>query len=179
MANAPNTPNYSRHFVWQVPGGTKKSNFCTDGRVIFVLAKLNVCCKVISLPPPTLLKKWVRRQGRRWCSDEGEWEGQELTSECVLTTPIRSLAHKHCSFKYAQDRHVHRRPWNGKSSCSAVSRKNPLCLTICLVFVCAHTRSYVLMTYENVSGSFETPSCFRNVHTRHELPCVRKVLGSP
>ena len=66
--------------------------------------------KVISIPRPTLLQKWARRQGRRGCSDEGEREGQELTSECVLTTLIRSLAHKHCSFKYAQDRHVHRRP---------------------------------------------------------------------
>ncbi len=62
------------------------------------------------------LKKWVRRQVRRGCSDEGEWEGQELTFECVLTTPIRSLAHKHYSFKYVQDRHVHRRAWNWKSS---------------------------------------------------------------
>jgi hypothetical protein len=42
------------------------------------------------------------------CSDEGEREGQELTSECVVTPPSRNLAHKHCSFKYAQDRHVHR-----------------------------------------------------------------------
>jgi hypothetical protein len=50
-----------------------------------------VCGKVISLPLPTSLKKWAWRQGRRGCSDEGEREGQELTSECVLTTPIRNL----------------------------------------------------------------------------------------
>ena len=56
-----------------------------------------------------ILKKWVRRQDNMGCSDEGEREGQELTFECVLTTPIRSLAHKHCSFKYVQERHVHRR----------------------------------------------------------------------
>jgi hypothetical protein len=31
--------------------------------------------------------------------------------------------------------------------------------TIWLVFVCAHARSYIFMTYENVSGSFKTPSC--------------------
>ncbi len=36
-------------------------------------------------------------------------------------------------------------------------------------FSCAHARPYVYMTYENVSGSFETPSSFRNVYTRHEL----------
>ena len=32
------------------------------------------------------------------------------------------------------------------------------------------------MTYENVSGSFETPSCFRNVCKVHELSWVRKVV---
>ena len=41
---------------------------------------------------------------------EGKREGQELTSECVWATPSRSLEHKRCSFKYSQDRHVHRRP---------------------------------------------------------------------
>ena len=40
----------------------------------------------------TILKQWVRRHRRRGCSDEGKREGQELTSECVLTTPrLRSL----------------------------------------------------------------------------------------
>jgi hypothetical protein len=43
-------------------------------------------------------------------------------------------------------------------------------------FVFTHIRSYVFMTYENVDGSFEIPSCFRNVHTRHELTSVRKVV---
>jgi hypothetical protein len=85
-----------------------------------------------------------------------------LTSECVLTTPSRSLDHKHCSFKYTQDRHVNRRAWNWKSSCSVVSPKKPLCKVMWLVFECAHPRSYIFMTYENVSGSFETLSCFRN-----------------
>ena len=32
------------------------------------------------------------------------------------------------------------------------------------------------MTYEKVSGSFETTSCFRNVRTLHELACGRKVV---
>ena len=32
------------------------------------------------------------------------------------------------------------------------------------------------MTYGNVSWSFETPSCFRNVSTLHELVCLRKVV---
>ena len=36
--------------------------------------------------------------------------------------------------------------------------------------------SYIFMTYENVSGSFETLSCCRNVRTLHELTCVRKVV---
>jgi hypothetical protein len=121
---------------------------------------------------------WRVRPGRRGCSDEGNREFQELTSECVLTTPIRSLVHKHYTFNYTQDRHGHRSPWNDKSTCSAVSRKKPLCLSIWMVFVCAHTRSYIFMTYENVSGSFETPSSFRNVRTRHELAYVRKVVTS-
>ena len=56
------------------------------------------------------------------------------------------------------------------------TQKSSLCKAIWLVFVCAHARSYIFMTYENVSGSFETPSCFRNVHTLHELACVRKVV---
>ena len=53
--------------------------------------------------------KWARRHGGRGRSDEGEREDQELTSECVTKTPIRSLAHKHGSFKHTQDRQVHRR----------------------------------------------------------------------
>jgi hypothetical protein len=32
------------------------------------------------------------------------------------------------------------------------------------------------MRHENVSGSFETTSFFRNVHTRHELVYGRKVV---
>ncbi len=40
-----------------------------------------------------------------------------------------------------------------------------------------HARSYVFITYKNVSGSFETPYCFRNVRTLHELVCVRKVVS--
>jgi hypothetical protein len=71
----------------------------------------NSMCVVKSFP---IHVRRFSRNGRggssRGCSDEGEREGQELTSECVLTTPIRSLQHKHCSFKYDQDRHVHRRP---------------------------------------------------------------------
>ena len=113
------------------------------------------------------------RQGRRACSDEGKWEFQELTSECVLTTPICSLVHKHYTFKYVQDRHVNRRPWKYKSSCSPVSPKKPLCKDI---FVYANVRSYIFMTYENVSGSFETLSSCRNVRTLHELVCVMKVV---
>ena len=77
------------------------------------LSELNVCGKVISIPRPTFLKKWARSQGRRGCSQEGKREGQTLTSECVWTTPSRSLEYKHCSFKYTHDRHVthvHRRP---------------------------------------------------------------------
>jgi hypothetical protein len=56
-------------------------------------------------------------------------------------------------------------------------QKSSLCKAICLVFVCAHARSYVFITYENVSGSFETPSCYRNVRTLHELAFVRKVVS--
>jgi hypothetical protein len=69
-----------------------------------------VCGKVISIPRPTFPKKCVTREVRRGCSDEGEREDQELISGCVLTTPIRRPAHKHCSFKYDQDRHVSRCP---------------------------------------------------------------------
>ena len=43
-------------------------------------------------------------------------------------------------------------------------------------FVCAHARSYVCMRHENVFGSFETPCCFRNVRTLHEVVRVRKVV---
>jgi hypothetical protein len=56
------------------------------------------------------------------------------------------------------------------------TQKSSLCKAIWLGFVCAHARSYVFITYENVSGSFETPFCFRNVRTLHELACVRKVV---
>jgi hypothetical protein len=35
------------------------------------------CGKVISFPRPPILKKWTRRHVRRFCSDEGEGEGQE------------------------------------------------------------------------------------------------------
>ena len=94
----------------------------------------------------------------------------------VLTTPTRSPVHNHCSFKHAQDRHMHRRAWNCKSSCSAGRLKKGFCRAIWLGFVCAHARSYVCMRHENVSGSFETPSCFRNVHTLHEFAWVRKVV---
>ena len=67
---------------------------------------------------------------------------------------------------------------NCKSSCSTVSTKRRFCQSIWLVFVFAYSRSYVWMRYENVSVSFETPSCFRNVYTRHchELVCVRKIV---
>ncbi len=58
------------------------------------------------------------------------------------------------------------------------TQKSSPCKDIWLVFVCAHARSYVFITYENVSGSFETPFCFRNVHTLHELACVRKGVSS-
>ena len=119
-----------------------------------------------------LSKKWERREGRRGCSDEGDREGQELTSECVLTTPSRSLDHKHCSFKYDQDRHVYRCAWNCKSNCSVVRPKKPPCQTISWI---SCVRTHVHMC-ENISGSFETPCCFRNVQTCHELPCVRKVV---
>jgi hypothetical protein len=83
--------------------------FCIEGRVLLYFP--NSMCVVKSFPFHDLmiLQKWARRQGRRGCSDEGEREGQELTSECVLARPSRSLEHKHCSFKYAQDRHMHRR----------------------------------------------------------------------
>jgi hypothetical protein len=37
---------------------------------------------------------------------EGDWEGQELTTDCVLTTPSRSLMYNHDSFKYSQDQNV-------------------------------------------------------------------------
>jgi hypothetical protein len=113
---------------------------------------------------------------RRRCSYKGERQDQELTSECVLTTPSRILSHKHCSFKHAQDRHVHRRAWNCKSTCSAVNPKKPLSQAIWPAFVCAHARSYVFMTYENVVGSLETPSCFSNKQTRDELARTRNLL---
>ena len=70
-----------------------------------------MCGKVISMPRPMVLRNG--RGGKAAGGDgldEGEREGQELTSECVLTTLIRILAHKHCSFKYDQDRHVSRCP---------------------------------------------------------------------
>jgi hypothetical protein len=142
----------------------------------YVLSTLNVWCKVIFIPRPTTLDKWVWREGRRCCSCEREREVQELTSECVLTTPSRSLDHKHCIPRQSAW-HVHRRAqWNCMSSCSVVIPKKHLCQTIWLTFVFVHTRSYVWMTYKNVSGSFkfETPSCFRNVHTRHGLVCHGK-----
>ena len=37
-------------------------------------------------------------------------------------------------------------------------------------------RTHVHMRHENVSGSFETQSCCRNVRTCHELACVCKVV---
>ena len=42
----------------------------------FVLSKLNVCGKVISISRPQhrILKQRVRRYGNRDCVDEGEWE---------------------------------------------------------------------------------------------------------
>jgi hypothetical protein len=45
--------------------------------------------------------------------------------------------------------------------------------------VCVHTFIWVHETvrHESVSGSFETPSCFRNVNTLHELVCVRKIVA--
>ena len=44
--------------------------------------------------------------------------------------------------------------------------------------VCVHTFIWVHETvrHESVSGSFETPSCFRNVNTLHELVSVRKIV---
>ncbi len=139
--------------------------------------------KVISIPLPTILKKWARRHGGRGRSeeggrdrsDEGGRECQEFTSECVLTTPSQSLVHNHCGFKHARDRHVHRRAGNCRPNCSAVRPQKRFSQTIWLAFVCAHARSYVFMRHASVSGSFETPSCFRNEHTLHELVCVRKV----
>ncbi len=62
------------------------------------------------------------------------------------------------------------------TSYSEVRTKNRFCRTIWLAFVCAHARSYIWLRHENVSGSFQTQSCFRNVLTRHELPCVMKVV---
>ncbi len=103
-------------------------------------------------------------------------EDQQLISECFSTTPNHSLVHHHKSFKETQDRHVHRRPWNCRPICSSVRSKNRLCRDIWLVFVYVHTRSYVCIRHENVSGSFETQSCFRNVYTLHELTYVRKVV---
>ena len=135
-----------------------------------------MCSKVIFVSLLRRTTKWARRNGGRGSTDEGERECQELTSECVLKTPSRSLVHNHCSFKHARDRHVHRRSWNCCPSYSVVRPKNRLCRTIWLAFVCAHARSYFYMRHENVSGSFETPSCCRNVRTRHELACVRKVV---
>ena len=56
--------------------------------------------------------------------------------------------------------------------------KTRFCRATWLAFVSAHARSYICMRHENVSGSFEIPSCFRNVHTLHELACVREVVTS-
>jgi len=52
-----------------------------------------------------------------------------------------------------------------------------MCRSISGLGIVPHARSYVCMRHENVSGSFETQSCFRNVRTRHEPVCVRKVVS--
>ncbi len=124
-----------------------------------------MCGKFISIPRPTLLKTWTRRPDRRWCSDEGEWDDQELTSECVLTTPI----------------HVFRRVWNRKSTCSVVIPPKAPLSDYLTGFSCVYTDVHISswhmkFSYVNVSGSFETPSYFRNLHTFHELVSVRKVV---
>jgi hypothetical protein len=70
---------------------------------------------------------------------------QELTSECVIKTPIRSLAHKHGSFKHTQDRQVHRRAWKWCPTYSVVRPKNRVSLSYldgfrvrARTFICLH-----------------------------------------
>ena len=57
-----------------------------------------------SLSPPTWWNgEW--KQGRRVWSQEGRWEGEELDTECVVTTSSRSLDDRHsCS-------QVHTKSW--------------------------------------------------------------------
>ena len=73
---------------------------------------------------------------------------------CVLTTPCQSLARKHRSFKLAP---------------RLSPKKVLLYRAIWLAFECALASLYVCMwhvpTWKRL-GLFETPSCFRNVHTR-------------
>ena len=101
-------------------------------------------------------------------------------------TPARMCPHPQIHhLSSSQDAtHLPRLPWalSHRFLCqnlkiySVTRPKNRFCWTIWLAFVCVHGHSYVCMRHENVSGSFETPSCFRNVHTLHELTCVRKVV---
>jgi len=66
------------------------------------------------------LVKWAQKHGRRGCSDEGERQGQALTSQCVVTTPSRSPAHRQFSFKHTQARHVFRSVYNSSSDGASV-----------------------------------------------------------
>jgi hypothetical protein len=59
---------------------------------------------------------------------------------------------------------------------SRYPRLSVTCSVSSLTWITWSLCSHVYMRHENVSGSFEIPSCFRNVHTLHELVCRRKVL---
>ncbi len=74
-------------------------------RVFFCSSANTMCGNVISFPRPTILKKYTWRHGRRYCSDEGEWEDQEITTTSVLTKPSRNPVHKHCCRQWLQGVH--------------------------------------------------------------------------
>ena len=74
-------------------------------------------------------------------------------------------------------------PWNFVSHTGnyhltgvVTTHKKRSCRVIWLVFVLAHARSYIFLWHENVSGTFETPSCFRYTYTRFIKLRLRKVV---
>ena len=91
-------------------------------------------------------------------------------------TSSRSLEQRLSCCIHAQGRYVWRSEWNCHLTGVVTTHKKRSCRVIWLVFVLAHARSYIFLWHENVSGSFETPSCFRYTYTRFIKLSLRKVV---
>ncbi len=147
----------TEHLKIRSPLSMTRGNCTNLRRVIFVMVKSNFSyfsnsiCVVKSFPlrhphdPPEILSETWKEGLFRW----RRVRSTELTSECVLTTPSRSLVHKHCSFNHTQDRHVYLCVWNCSPS---------FCRTIWLDFV--HS-SWTCVCKEG-----------RNTHCEDVLICV-------